>query len=44
LMQQTGMRREELLDTLSEYLPRVIDHLTPEGRMPSDEEVRRMAG
>ena len=44
LMQQTGMDREELLETLSEYLPRVIDHLTPEGRVPSDEEARRMAG
>ena len=43
LMQQTGMKRDELLAALSEHLPRVIDHLTPEGRLPTEEEVRRMA-
>ena len=43
LMRQTGMEREELLETLSEHLPRVIDHLTPEGRLPTEEEARRMA-
>jgi uncharacterized protein YidB (DUF937 family) len=43
LMQQTGMERDELLETLSEHLPRVIDHLTPDGRLPTDEEARRMA-
>src|SRR6185436_18247479 len=36
LMQQTGMERDELLATLSEHLPRVIDHLTPEGRLPTE--------
>jgi uncharacterized protein YidB (DUF937 family) len=43
LMEQTGLEREELLEMLSEHLPRVIDHLTPEGRLPTDDEVRRMA-
>jgi uncharacterized protein YidB (DUF937 family) len=43
LMQQTGMERDELLATLSEHLPRVIDHLTPEGRVPTDQEASRMA-
>ena len=28
LMQQTGMERDELIEVLSEHLPRVIDHLT----------------
>ena len=42
LMQQTGMEREELLATLSEHLPRVIDHLTPEGRLPTEQEASRM--
>ena len=37
LMQQTGMEREELLDALAEHLPRVIDHLTPDGRVPTDQ-------
>jgi uncharacterized protein YidB (DUF937 family) len=43
LMAQTGMDRDELLATLSEHLPRVIDHLTPEGRLPTEDEARRMA-
>ena len=42
-MQQTGLEREELLDVLAEHLPRVIDHLTPEGRIPTDQEASRMA-
>jgi uncharacterized protein YidB (DUF937 family) len=43
LMQQTGMERDELLATLSEHLPSVIDHLTPEGRLPSEQEASRLA-
>jgi uncharacterized protein YidB (DUF937 family) len=42
LMAQTGMEREELLVTLSRHLPRVIDHLTPDGRIPTEEEACRM--
>jgi uncharacterized protein YidB (DUF937 family) len=34
-MDQTGMERGELLNALSEHLPRVIDQLTPEGRLPT---------
>ncbi len=36
------MDRRELLETLSEHLPRVIDHLTPD-RIPTDREVARLA-
>ena len=43
LMQQTGMERDELLATLSEHLPSVIDHLTPEGRLPTEQQVSRLA-
>ena len=43
LMQQTGMERDDLLATLSEHLPRVIDHLTPEGRLPTEQEASRLA-
>jgi uncharacterized protein YidB (DUF937 family) len=43
LMQQTGMERDDLLATLSEHLPRVIDHLTPEGRLPTEQEAARLA-
>lgn len=41
LMQHTGMDRDELLATLSRHLPRVIDHLTPEGRLPTEQEASR---
>ena len=39
LASQSGMSRDELLNGLSQYLPQVIDHLTPDGRLPSDNEV-----
>lgn len=42
LSKQTGMKREELLAGLSQNLPGVIDHLTPDGRLPTQEEASRM--
>jgi uncharacterized protein YidB (DUF937 family) len=39
LASQSGMSRNDLLDGLSKYLPQVVDHLTPEGRLPTDDEV-----
>jgi len=42
LTKQTGMSRDDLLDGLSHYLPGVIDHLTPNGRLPTDHEASRM--
>ena len=42
LTTQTGMSRGDLLQSLSEYLPQVIDQLTPKGRLPTDQEVQRM--
>src|SRR6202012_2536289 len=41
---QSGMSRDDLLKGLSQYLPQVIDHLTPEGRLPSDSEVHGRLG
>ncbi|MDP1965698.1 MAG: YidB family protein [Reyranella sp.] len=41
LMQRTGMSRQELLAGLSERLPQVVDELTPEGRVPTAEEMQR---
>jgi uncharacterized protein YidB (DUF937 family) len=35
LSSQSGMSRDELLQGLSQYLPKVVDHLTPEGRVPN---------
>jgi uncharacterized protein YidB (DUF937 family) len=42
LMQQTGLPRAELLDGLSRELPDAVDRLTPEGRLPTDEELTRL--
>jgi uncharacterized protein YidB (DUF937 family) len=42
LMRQTGMSREELVAGLSEQLPGFVDQLTPQGRVPSQEEANRM--
>ena len=39
LSSQSGMSRNELLDGLSQYLPRVVDHLTPNGRLPTEDEL-----
>ena len=39
LASQSGMSRDDLLNGLSQYLPQVIDHLTPEGRLPTEHEV-----
>jgi uncharacterized protein YidB (DUF937 family) len=39
LASQSGLSRDELLQGLSKYLPQVIDHLTPDGRLPTDAEV-----
>lgn len=42
LSQQTGVGREELLAGLSQHLPALIDQLTPNGRLPSEQEAARM--
>jgi uncharacterized protein YidB (DUF937 family) len=39
LSSQSGMSRDQLLDGLSQYLPQVVDHLTPDGRLPDANEV-----
>jgi uncharacterized protein YidB (DUF937 family) len=39
LASRSGMSREELLRGLSQYLPGVIDHLTPDGRLPTESEL-----
>ncbi|HXH42857.1 MAG TPA: YidB family protein [Bradyrhizobium sp.] len=39
LSAQSGLSREELLSGLSQYLPQVIDHLTPDGRLPTENEL-----
>ena len=39
LMSQSGLSRDELLAGLSQHLPDVINHLTPDGRLPTGDEV-----
>lgn len=39
LEQQTGMPRQQLLSELSEHLPDAVDQFTPDGRLPTHEEV-----
>ena len=41
LMARTGLSRQELLDGLSERLPQVVDELTPDGRLPTSQELRQ---
>ncbi|HEY0329579.1 MAG TPA: YidB family protein [Rhodopseudomonas sp.] len=41
LTSQTGLSREDLLSGLSQHLPQVVDQLTPDGRLPTDEEASR---
>jgi uncharacterized protein YidB (DUF937 family) len=42
LAKQTGMQREDILSGLSQQLPGLVDHLTPEERVPTQEEAARM--
>jgi uncharacterized protein YidB (DUF937 family) len=39
LMSQSGLSREELLSGLSRNLPEVVNHLTPDGRLPTASEL-----
>ena len=39
LMSQSGLSRDELLNGLSQQLPDVIHHLTPDGRLPTEDEL-----
>lgn len=38
----SGMSREDLLNGLSQQLPEVVDQLTPDGRLPSEQEASRL--
>ena len=39
LVEETGMPRDQLLEKLSGELPAAVDELTPDGRVPSDDEI-----
>jgi uncharacterized protein YidB (DUF937 family) len=42
LAEQTGMDRGDLLSGLSQYLPHFVDQLTPDGRVPTEDEAERL--
>jgi uncharacterized protein YidB (DUF937 family) len=42
LTDETGMSRDQLLAGLSQHLPGFIDQLTPNGRLPTQDEAARM--
>jgi uncharacterized protein YidB (DUF937 family) len=42
LSQQTGLSRQELLSRLTRELPDAVDKLTPEGRLPTEDEAARI--
>lgn len=42
LGRQTGMNRDDLLRGLSQHLPEFVDRLTPQGRVPTEEEAASM--
>jgi len=42
LAKQTGLSRDELLEGLRQNLPELIDKLTPNGRLPTEEEASRL--
>jgi uncharacterized protein YidB (DUF937 family) len=42
LSQHTGMGRNDLLEALRHQLPGFVDQLTPNGRIPSEDEASRM--
>jgi uncharacterized protein YidB (DUF937 family) len=41
LTQQTGLSRDQLLEGLAQNLPDLVDQLTPDGRLPTEEEASR---
>lgn len=42
LMHQTGLPRDQLLAGLSQQLPAVVDKLTPDGRVPTEQEANSL--
>ena len=41
LQTQTGLSRQELIERLCTNLPQTVDRLTPEGRLPTDDEANQ---
>ena len=43
LSRQTGLSREELLERIAKDLPEAVDQMTPNGRLPGEEDSDRLA-
>jgi len=44
LCQRMGLPKEQILAVLSKVLPNTVDQLTPEGRLPTRQEISRLMG
>ncbi|RYD87188.1 MAG: DUF937 domain-containing protein, partial [Sphingomonadales bacterium] len=44
LSTRTGLSRAELLQRLATAIPETVDKMTPEGRMPTDDQARQFFG
>ena len=44
LTRRTGLPRDQVVTILSQVLPKAIDQLTPEGRLPLRQEMARLVG
>jgi uncharacterized protein YidB (DUF937 family) len=44
LSRRTGLSRDQVMTELARMLPNVVNRLTPEGRLPTREELRRLMG
>jgi uncharacterized protein YidB (DUF937 family) len=44
LSQRTGLPKDQILVVLSQVLPNTVDQLTPEGRLPTRQEIARLMG
>ena len=42
MMESSGLSRDELLSGLASQLPDVVNHLTPDGRIPNENEISRL--
>jgi uncharacterized protein YidB (DUF937 family) len=44
LSQRTGLSKDQVSQILSQVLPNVVDQFTPQGRLPSQQELARLMG
>jgi uncharacterized protein YidB (DUF937 family) len=44
LSQRIGLSKEQISQILSQFLPNAVDQLTPEGRLPTQQEMSRLIG